>query len=597
MDLKKFSPQEISKLPNQPGVYKYFDLSGTIIYIGKAKDLKKRVSSYFTKSANINRKTLKLVSEVKMLEIVIVNSEFDALLLENSLIKEYQPKYNILLKDDKSFPSILITKDRFPKIYSTRQIDKSKGEYFGPYTSVKAMNSVLDLIRKLYKIRTCNLALTKKNVTEKKFKICLEYHLGNCLGPCEGLQKEDNYLEEIEQSKNILKGKIQVVKSYFTEKMNESAVNLAFEEAQKFKEKLDLLDKFQIRSLIVNQRITDTDVFTILTEEDTAFVNYMRIKHGSINLSETVEIKRKLDETEEELLIYAIINLKEKFSSPNKEIFTNLNVETWDNETIITQPKIGDKKKLVDLSIKNLLFYKKEKISRATPKESSQERVLKQLKEDLRLTEIPTHIECFDNSNISGTNPVASMVCFKNAKPSKKDYRHFKIKTVVGPDDFGSMKEIVFRRYSRLKNEGLPFPKLIVIDGGKGQLNAALESLKELELYGQIPIIGIAKRLEELYFPGDQIPIHINKKSESLKLLQFLRDEAHRFAITFHRDLRSKGSLVSELDHLKGIGKVSKEKLLRRFKTIKAIKQASITDLATEIGLSRAQKLKDQFKK
>ena len=596
MDHTKFKPDEISKLPHQPGIYKYFNKDGVIIYIGKAKDLRKRVSSYFTKAAGVSRKTLKLVSEVAMLEIVIVNSEFDALLLENSLIKEYQPKYNILLKDDKSFPSILITNDRFPKIYSTRRIDRTKGEYFGPYTSVKAMNNVLDLIRKLYKIRTCSLHLSKKNITENKFKVCLEYHLGNCLGPCEGKQTEADYLEEIDQSRNILKGNIQVVKSYFIEKMKDAAANMAFEQAQQFKDKLDLLEKFQSKSLIVNQKITDIDVFSISTDEDTALVNYMRIQHGAINLSETVEIRKKLDESKEELLIHAIINLKEKFSSPNSEILSNIEIEAWDDKIKVYQPKIGDKKKLVDLSLKNLLFYKKEKISKAVPKETNQERILKQLKEDLRLTQIPHHIECFDNSNIQGTNPVASMVCFKNAKPSKKDYRHFKIKTVVGPDDFGSMREIVFRRYSRLQREESPFPNLIVIDGGKGQLSAAVESLRELGLYGEIPIIGIAKKLEELYFPGDQIPLHLSKKSESLKLLQHLRDEAHRFAITFHRDLRSKGSLVSELDNIKGIGKVSKEKLLQRFKTISNIKKASVTELAEEVGLSRAKDLKEQLK-
>ena len=594
-DAKKFKPDEISKLPNQPGIYKYFNTEGTIIYIGKAKDLRKRVSSYFTKAAGVSRKTLKLVSEVAMLEVVIVNSEFDALLLENSLIKEYQPKYNILLKDDKSFPSILITKDRFPKIYSTRRIEKSKGEYFGPYTSVKAMNNVLDLIRKLYKIRTCNLHLSKKNITENKFKVCLEYHLGNCLGPCEGKQTEANYLEEIEQSRNILKGNIQVVKTYFLDKMKDAATAMEFEVAQEFKEKLDLLEKFQSKSLIVNQKVTDIDVFSISTDEDTAFVNYMRIQHGAINLSETVEIKKKLDESKEELLIHAIINLKEKFNSPNTEILCNIALPSWDERTKVYQPKIGDKKKLVDLSMKNLLFYKKDKISKAAPRETNQERILKQLKEDLRLTHIPYHIECFDNSNIQGTNPVASMVCFKNAKPSKKDYRHFKIKTVVGPDDFGSMREIVFRRYGRLQREGSPYPQLILIDGGKGQLSAAVESLKELNLYGEIPIIGIAKKLEEIYFPGDQIPLHLSKKSESLKLLQHLRDEAHRFAITFHRDLRSKGSLVSELDSIKGIGKVSKEKLLQRFKTISNIRKASITDLAAEIGLAKAKDLKAQL--
>ena len=595
MDQSRFTPEEIPKLPHQPGIYKYFNSADEIIYIGKAKDLRKRVSSYFTRATGVNRKTLKLVSEVAVLEVVIVNSEFDALLLENSLIKQYQPKYNILLKDDKSFPSILITKDRFPKIYSTRRIDKNKGEYFGPYTSVKAMNNVLDLIRKLYKIRTCNLALTKDSIEQGKFKVCLEYHLGNCLGPCEGYQTEENYLEEIEQSRNILKGNIQVAKNYFTDKMKTAAEKMEFEKAQQFKDKLDSLEKFQSKSLIVSQKITEVDVFTISTEKDIAYVNYMRIQHGAINLSETVELKKKLDETDEEMLIHAILSLKEKFNSPNSEILTNIELEPWDESIRITQPKIGDKKKLIGLSMKNVLFYKKDKISKASPKESNQERILKKLKDDLRLTEIPNHIECFDNSNIQGTNPVASMVCFKNAKPSKKDYRHFKIKTVVGPDDFGSMKEIIFRRYSRLLKESSPLPNLIVIDGGKGQLSAAVESLKELDLYGSIPIIGIAKKLEELYFPGDKIPLHLNKKSESLQLIQHLRDEAHRFAITFHRNLRSKGSLISELDSLKGIGRASKDKLLLRFRTLKKIKEASITELAEEIGLSRAQKLKEQL--
>ncbi|MGB3468636.1 MAG: excinuclease ABC subunit UvrC, partial [Cyclobacteriaceae bacterium] len=456
MDQTKFSTKEISKLPNQPGVYKYFNTDDQIIYIGKAKDLRKRVGSYFTKAAGVNRKTLKLVSEVAMLEVVIVNSEFDALLLENSLIKEYQPKYNILLKDDKSFPSILITKDRFPKIYATRRVEKDKGEYFGPYTSVKAMNNVLDLIRKLYKIRTCNLVLSEKNIEEDKFKVCLEYHLGNCLGPCVGKQEESNYLEEIEQARYILKGNIQVAESYFNDKMKKAAESMAFEQAQQFKDRLDSLEKFQTKSLIVSQKISEVDVFTISTEEDVAYVNYMRIQHGAINLSETVELKRKLDETDQEILIHAIISLQQKFNSPNYEILTNIEVEPWDDKVKIYQPKIGDKRKLVSLSMKNVLFYKKDKINKAVPKESNQERILKTLREDLRLTEIPDHIECFDNSNIQGTNPVASMVCFKNGKPSKKDYRHFKIKTVVGADDFGSMKEIVFRRYSRLLKESSP---------------------------------------------------------------------------------------------------------------------------------------------
>ncbi len=597
MEQPKFSTNELGSLPGNPGVYKFFDKENTLIYIGKAKNLKKRVQSYFSKSSQHNRKTVRLVSEIGSIEVTIVNSEFDALLLENNLIKENQPKYNILLKDDKSFPSILITNERFPKIYSTRRIDKSKGIYFGPYTSVKAMNNVLDLIRKLYKIRTCNLALTESNIKNGKFKICLEYHIGNCLGPCEGLQEEAEYLEEVDHCKQILKGNIAFVKRYFQDKMQTASSTLDFENAQKYKDKLELLEKFQARSLIVSQKVSDVDVFTITNAENYAIVNYMRIEHGTIIASETVELKRRLDETDEELLLHAIISLRSKFNSENTEILTNLAIPSINDSISIYQPKIGDKKKLIELSIKNALFYKKEKISRQSQSENSSTRILKQLQEELKLTELPNHIECFDNSNIQGTNPVASMVCFKNGKPSKKDYRHFNIKTVVGPDDFGSMKEIVTRRYTRLKNEGVAFPKLIVIDGGKGQLNAAIEALKSISLYGQIPVIGIAKKLEELYFPEDPIPLHLSKKSESLKLLQHLRDEAHRFAITFHRDKRSKSSIVSELDLISGIGDQSKQKLYHKFRTIKNIKEASITELSEAIGLAKAKVVATYFDK
>ncbi len=596
MDKQKFSIEEVKNLPHSPGIYKFYDKEDTLIYIGKAKDLRKRVSSYFTKGQQ-SIKTLKLVSEVNALEVTIVDSEFDALLLENNLIKENQPKYNILLKDDKSFPSILITNERFPKIYATRRIDHSKGQYFGPYTSVKAMNSVLDLIRKLYKIRTCNLNLSEANVSGQKFKVCLEYHLGNCLGPCEALQSESDYMEEVEQSIQILKSDINKVKSHFTNRMNSAASELNFEQAEVFKQKLELLEKFQAKSLIVSQKVTDIDIISLLTDDKNCIVNYMRIDHGTINVSETVEIKKKLDETDEEVLLYAIINLREKYQSSSREILTNIEIESWNDQIKIYQPKIGDKKKLVDLSKKNGLFYKKEKISNYVPRESSETRILNQLQSDLRLNEFPDHIECFDNSNIQGTNPVASMVCFKNGKPSKKDYRHFNIKTVVGPDDFGSMKEIVFRRYKRLKEEELPYPKLIVIDGGKGQLNAAIQSLIELDLYGKIPIIGIAKKLEELYFPNDPFPLHLSKKSESLKLIQYLRDEAHRFAITFHRTKRSQNYIKSELDSIKGIGEKSKIKLLTRFRTVSNIKKASVVEIAEEIGLAKAEMLKAELGK
>ncbi|MBV6643892.1 MAG: excinuclease ABC subunit UvrC [Cyclobacteriaceae bacterium] len=590
MQFHRIQKSEYRTLPTEPGIYKFFDKE-KIIYVGKAKNLKNRVSSYFSNTNQSNYKTTKLIREVVYIEITIVNSEFDALLLENSLIKENQPKYNILLKDDKSFPSICITHERFPRIYSTRRIDKSKGQYFGPYTSVKAMNSVLDLIRKLYKIRTCNYLLSEDNIRKKKFKVCLEYHIGNCLAPCEGLQREHEYLEEIDQAKKILQGDIPLVKSHFKTEMDHASKDLNFELAHEYKIKLDYLEKFQVRSLIVSQKITDTDVFAILVEDKIAFVNYLKIQMGSIRVSETVEVKRRLDESEKDILSYSIIELRQKYESDNKTILTNIPIGDWPHlDTYV--PKIGDKKKLVDLSVKNALYSKKEKTTKnaGTPNE----RILTQLQEDLHLKELPVHIECFDNSNFQGSSPVASMVCFKNAKPSKKDYRKFNIKTVEGPDDFSSMKEIVGRRYYKLKTEGLPLPNLIVIDGGKGQLSAASEALRALDLYGSIPIIGIAKKLEEIYTPSDSIPLYINKKSESLKLIQRLRDEAHRFAITFHRQKRSKKSIGSVLDNIPGIGPSSKEKLLSHFKSVERIKKTSPEELAQFLGPSKA-KLIDKY--
>lgn len=594
MQAQKFATDEYLHLPHQPGVYKFFDKKNIIIYVGKAKDLAKRVSSYFNRAGLTNRKTFKLVGEIKSIEVVIVNSEFDALLLENSLIKEHQPKYNILLKDDKSFPSICVTNERFPRVYSTRRIIRSKGEYFGPYTSVKAMDGVLDLLRKLYKIRTCNYVLSEENIRKKKFKVCLEYHIGNCLGPCEGLQKEEDYLEDIQSAKEVLKGNISVVKNNFLKRMNEAASELKFETAQDYKNRLDLLEKFQSKSLIVNQKITDVDVVGILSFEDKLFINYMKIQHGTIRVSETVETSRKIDEPLDELLQIVVFNLRNKYDSQSPEILSNKEITGWEGVTV-TIPQIGDKRKLVDLSVKNALFYKNDKVKRIESSKPYATKVLEQLQVDLRLTTLPVHIECFDNSNIQGTNPVASMVCFKNGKPSKKDYRKFNIKTVEGPNDFASMKEVVGRRYYRLKKEESALPDLVIVDGGKGQLSSAVEALKELDIYGQVPIVGIAKRLEEVYYPEDQYPMYISKKSSSLKLLQQLRDEAHRFAITFHRQKRSKASVKSELDEIAGIGPKTKNLLLSEYKSVKRISELGVTELSELIGFNKAKIIREYF--
>ncbi|MEQ6118544.1 excinuclease ABC subunit UvrC [Reichenbachiella sp. MALMAid0571] len=597
MDLKDIREHNFKSIPTDPGVYKFYNKNSLLIYVGKAKNLKKRVSSYFSLSKTSSRKTQTLVKEIANIKFSIVNSEFDALLLENNLIKENQPKYNILLKDDKSFPFICISNERFPKVFSTRRYNIKKGEFFGPYTNVKAMNSVLDLLRKLYKIRTCSLSLTPSNIENKKFKICLEYHIGNCLGPCEGLQTESSYLDEIEQCRHILKGNISIVLSYFKSKMKEAAETLEFEQANSYKSKLDLLEKFQAKSVIVNKKLKNTDIFSVLSEKSKAIVNYMRIDNGYINISDTFTINKKLEETDEEILPLIIVNTQQKYKSSNRLIICNRKLENWDENVRVVNPIRGDKKTLLDLSLKNVLIFKKELLRQKGEKETNWQRILKQMQQDLKLKALPAHIECFDNSNIQGTNPVASMVCFKNAKPSKKDYRHFKIKTVIGPDDFGSMKEIVTRRYSRLINENIPLPNLIIVDGGKGQLNVAVEALKELDIYNSVPIIGIAKRLEEIYYPEDTIPLHLSKKSESLKLIQQLRDEAHRFAITFHRDLRSKNAHQSILDEISGLGSKTKQKLLTKYRTLNKIKDAAQEELEELIGKSKTQSLLEGIKK
>ena len=596
MEDTRIVPSEIPKLPDSPGVYRYFNEDNILIYVGKAKSLRKRVGSYFNKSVGTNRKTLKLVLEIKQIEVTLVNNEFDALLLENSLIKQNQPKYNILLKDDKTFPYICVSKERFPRIYSTRKYIPSKGTYFGPFTNLRAMNNVLKLIHSTFTIRTCRFDLSEENIQQGKFKVCLEYHIGNCLGPCEGLQTEADYLKDVEQAINILKGNLSLPKTYFKSQMAACAESLDYEKAQYFKEKLESLDKYQAHSVIVNPKITDIDVFSIISDEKYAFVNYLRIKNGTINLSKTSEVKKKLNESDEHILGLLMVEIRDQYQSSAKEIVVNKYLELGTDKIDVHIPQRGDKHKLVQLSLKNALFAKKEKYQSLDNVKDKGNRVLKQLQIDLQLKELPVHIECFDNSNIQGTNPVASMVCFKMGRPSKKDYRHYKIKTVVGPDDFGSMTEVVGRRYKRLQNEDLSMPKLIVIDGGKGQLSAACDALKALNLYGSIPIIGIAKRLEEIYFPEDSFPIHIDKKSESLRLIQKLRDEAHRFAINFHRDLRSKNSFQFELETIEGIGESTVNKLLKTFKSMNNIEQADKPELEALIGKSKTNLVVKFFK-
>ena len=582
MEHFQFDKTSYNHVPKDPGVYKFFNTTGTLLYVGKAKVLKNRVASYFTNKTLLNRKTQRLVSQIDTIEVTIVNSEYDALLLENNLIKENQPKLNILLKDDKTFPFLVVTNERFPKIYATRKVNPDKGTHFGPYTSVRAMHKALDLISKLYHVRSCNLNLSEKNIIKQKFNVCLEYHIGNCLGPCENLQSETDYMNDIDQAKLILKGIISPIKTLLKEDMNRSSSLLKFELAAEYKAKLQLLETFQSKSLIVNPSITDIDIVTILTGEDISYVNFMKVEMGTIRASETVLIKSRLKETTDEILAYAVPVLRQKFNSHSPTIISNLSFKLPNIMVII--PQIGDKKKLLDLSMKNSFMFKQNHLRIKTKQQDDSERTLRQLQQDLRLKSIPRVIECFDNSNIQGTHPTASMVYFKNGKPLKQQYRHYNIKTVIGPDDFSSMTEIIHRRYKRLLTEDKALPDLIVVDGGKGQLSAACISLKNLNLYGKIPIIGIAKRLEEIYFPEDSIPIYLSKKSSALKLLQFIRDEAHRFAITHHRNIRSNDSITSILDDIPGIGPKNKTVLLTQFKTLSQIRNTSIQVLTDVIG-------------
>jgi excinuclease ABC subunit C len=589
----------IASLPQQPGIYKYYDADGNLMYIGKAKNLKKRVSSYFTKKHFENRKTAVMVSKIADIQFTLVDTEIDALLLENSLIKKFQPRFNINLKDDKTYPYLCIKNERFPRVFPTRRPVKDGSEYFGPYASVSMMHTITDLIKVLYPIRNCNLNLTQRNIEEQKFKACLEYQIGNCKAPCIGAQTEEDYNQSIQQIKNILKGNLSEVKQHLKTQMQQASVNLKFEQAADYKRKLDMLERYQSKSTIVSATITDVDVFSITADEKLAFVNYLKVSNGMIIQTQTFELRKKLDESVEELLELAVAEVREAYGSTSSEVIVPFELDIEDNQIQFTVPKAGDKKKLLDLSMKNAMYYRKEKLSQYEQLDPAlkTERILKQMQDDLRLKTLPKHIECFDNSNIQGAHAVSACVVFKDAKPSKKDYRHFNVKTVVGPNDFDTMREVVTRRYKRMLEEQQPLPDLIVIDGGKGQLSAAVESLKLLGIYGKVPVLGIAKRLEELYFPDDELPLYIDKKSETLKIIQQIRDEAHRFGITHHRNKRSKVTLQSELNQIQGIGEATAQKLLKELKSVKNISEAPMQLLADIIGKAKAEMVYQYFHK
>ena len=579
----------VAVLPNAPGVYQFFDNTKKIIYVGKAKDLKKRVSSYFSKNHD-NRKTALLVRNIVEIKYMVVESEEDALLLENNLIKKYQPRYNIRLKDDKTYPWICIKKEPFPRVFKTRNVIRDQSVYFGPYTSHHTVSVLLDLVKKMYKLRTCNYHLSEENIRKKKFKVCLEYHLGNCLGPCEGHEGESHYLEGIEQIKDILKGNVSGVIKYLKELMQGYSENFQYEDAQEIKEKLGALQRYQSRSTVVSSTITDVDVFSIDETEKAAFVNYLKVIKGAIVQTHTLEIAKSMDEKAEEILPMAITEIRQKIYSNAKEILVPIKIDTALNGIKIRVPSRGDKKKLLDLSSRNAKYFRmeKEKKQFLSDPQTRYDRILKTIQKDLHLKELPIRIECFDNSNLQGSNPVAACVVFINTKPAKKEYRHFNIKTVVGPDDFASMEEVIYRRYKRQVEEKKELPQLIVIDGGKGQLSAAVKALDKLNLRGKISLIGIAKRLEEIYFPGDSVPLYLNKNSESLKIIQQLRDEAHRFGITFHRNKRTSDLIKTELNDIQGIGISTSQKLLKKFKSVKSVKEKSQEELAKEIGKSKA---------
>ena len=587
----------LKSLPDNPGVYQYFDDTGTIIYVGKAKNLKKRVSSYFTKEKHESGKVNVLVKKIADIKYIVVQSEFDALLLENNLIKEHQPRYNILLKDDKTFPWICVKKERFPRIFPTRNVIKDGSIYFGPYASVKMMNTLLDLIHQLFQLRNCNYNLSEENIKSNKFKVCLEYHIGNCKGPCEDFQNEEDYNSSIENIHDILKGNLSNVQKQLKTLMKGYSETLQFEKAQIVKSKIELLEKFQSKSTIVNPAITNVDVFSIVSNENNGYVNYLKVIDGTIVQTHSIEIKKKLAESDEELLALSIVDFRERFGSGSKEIIIPIPLETPIPNVSFTIPQKGDKKQLLELSVRNARYYMmdKQKQKELVDPERHSKRILAQMMKDLRLKETPVHIECFDNSNIQGAFPVAAMVVFTNAKPDKKQYRHFNIKTVEGPNDFASMEEVIFRRYKRMLDEKQSLPQLIIVDGGKGQLSSALKSLEKLELRGKISIIGIAKKLEEIYYPGDSLPLYLDKKSETLKVIQQMRDEAHRFGITHHRSKREKALVTSQLTEIEGIGEKTIQTLLRKFKSVINIKKTPLDELQAAVGKDKGKIVFDYF--
>ncbi len=601
LDMEKFDHRSaIKNIPPKPGIYQFWSDTDELIYIGKAKNLKNRVSSYFNKdSYRVNAKTRVLVSKINKVTFTIVDTEIDAWLLENSLIKKHQPRYNVMLKDDKTYPWIIIKNEPFPRIFWTRKIIRDGSTYFGPYASISMMHTILGMIKEIYPLRTCSLPLTQQNINSGKFRVCLEYQIGNCKGPCQAFQSESDYDQNISDIKDILNGKTSLVIRRIKNQLDESIADLNFELSHKLKRKYDLLDRYQSKSTIVNSSITDVDVFSIASDEKLAFVNFLKVMNGTVIQTQTLEIKKRLDETEEELLSIAISEFRSRFNSHSKEIIVPFELELNDPAIRFTVPKLGEKKKLLELSQKNVIFFKRERLEqyeKLNP-EIRTERLLNQMMKDLRLNQLPRHIECFDNSNFQGKFPVSAIVVFKDARPSKKDYRHFNVKTVEGPDDFATMEEAVFRRYRRMMEEAEPLPQLIVIDGGKGQLSSAIKSLRLLGIETQVTIIGIAKRLEEIYYPGDQYPMYLDKKSETLKIIQQLRDEAHRFGITFHRKKRDKSTLSTELENIPGIGRTSADKLLRHFKSVKKIKDASLEEVMQVLNTSQSLALVNYFKK
>jgi excinuclease ABC subunit C len=587
---------QIRTLPDDPGIYQYFDKEGKILYVGKAKNLKKRVSSYFNKVHDSGRTNV-MVRKIASIKHIVVPTETDALLLENNLIKKLQPRYNVLLKDDKSYPWICIKNEPFSRIFSTRKMIKDGSEYFGPYTSFRTVYTIMDMMKELYPLRTCNYDLTESNIRSGKFKVCLEYHIGNCKGPCEAHESLENYQKHVDMIREILKGNFKASLRDFRKQMQMLASEMRFEEAQRIKNKIDVLENYQSRSTVANPKMTDIDVFSIVSDEGAAFVNFLQIMHGTIIRTHTLELKKKLEETDKELLELAIVEIRERFHLISKEIVVPMEVEVGENIKI-TVPKSGDKKDVLDLSQRNAKFFRVEQLKQIqiVDPDRHTNRIMAQMQKDLRLPVEPRHIECFDNSNIQGSNPVSACVVFKDGKPSKKDYRHFNIKTVDGPNDFASMEEVVYRRYKRLLDEGQPLPQIIIIDGGKGQLSSALKSLEALDLRGKISIIGIAKRLEELFYPDDPVPLYLDKKSETLKVIQQLRNEAHRFGITHHRDRRSKSALQTSVESIPGIGEKTMLALIKHFKSVKRMREAGEAEIAAVVGLSKAKKITDFYK-